>query len=303
MSSLAVFLSLALGAFAIPHTSHSLAKRSAQTSAPSGCVTVRGSGTKSGEYATVSSALAGSGYTLDTSSYADNTVTITHRLDAVDTGSDEKSSTGDFRSDNIAVYNINFVNSYGKGSQAVAVTAIGNQQAFYRCGFYGYQDTLYAKTGDQYYAKCYIEGAADYIFGDASAWFSRCTLASIGGGSITAQNRASTSETTSYVIDHSTVCRFSQLQGISRTFLSGIWQITAASGYDLTGDHCNLTDIVNSKGWTTMAAGAVPTYEEFNNTGAGSDTSKREYETNAASAVTMSQLWVTSGRGWIDSLY
>lgn len=32
-------------------------------------------------------------------------------------------------------------NTYGSGTQAVAFTANGNQQGYYGCGFYGYQDT------------------------------------------------------------------------------------------------------------------------------------------------------------------
>jgi pectinesterase len=40
-----------------------LAKRAARTSTPSGCLTVRGSGTKSGEYSTLTAALAALGTT------------------------------------------------------------------------------------------------------------------------------------------------------------------------------------------------------------------------------------------------
>lgn len=61
-------------------------------------------------------------------------------------------------SSNFAAHNIGFVNTYGKGAQAVAVTANGNKQGFYGCSFKGYQDTLYAKDGDQYYSNCYVEG-------------------------------------------------------------------------------------------------------------------------------------------------
>jgi pectinesterase len=111
---------------------------------------------------------------------------------------------------NFKAYNINFKNYYGAGAQAVAVTANGDQQGFYACGFYSYQDTLYAKAGKQYYSNCYIEGAVDYIFGNAAAWFGECTIASIGGGAITATSR-STEDATWYVIDSSTVCPLSDV--------------------------------------------------------------------------------------------
>lgn len=38
------------------------------------------------------------------------------------------------------------------------MTANGNYQGFYGCSFIGWQDTLYAKAGQQYYKRCYIEG-------------------------------------------------------------------------------------------------------------------------------------------------
>lgn len=65
--------------------------------------------------------------------------------------------------------------------------------------------SLYAKAGYQYYSNCYIAGATDYIFGDASAWFGECTIASKAGGVITASSRETEDDTSWYVIDHSTV--------------------------------------------------------------------------------------------------
>ena len=58
----------------------------------------------------------------------------------------------------------------------MAVTANANRLGFYGCQFKSYQDTLYAKSGYQYYSNCYVEGAVDYIFGDATAWFGECEL-------------------------------------------------------------------------------------------------------------------------------
>lgn len=87
----------------------------------------------------------------------------------------DDSSAVNFASDGISVYNINFENTFGTASQAsfqlrlpehieltcgkaVAVTTNGDQQGFYGCQFIGWQDTLYAKAGNQYYKSCYIEG-------------------------------------------------------------------------------------------------------------------------------------------------
>jgi len=321
---------LTLAGESVSLPSKELAKRTARESAPDGCLTVRISGTEAGEYSTLSSALAalGSstteacifmysgtyeeavtinykgkltlyGYTTDTGYQKYNTVAVEHSLNSATAGNLDASSTANIVSTNFSAYNIDFKNTYGAGAQAVAVTANGDQQGYYACGFYGYQDTLYAKSGKQYYSNCYMEGAVDYIFGDAAAWFGECTIASNGGGAITATSRETTDDTTWYVIDSST--------------------ITAASGYTLTGDvylgrpwrqysrviyqNSVLTDIVNAAGWTTLASGATPIFEEWDNTGAGSDTSERIYETTATGPVSKDTLWGSGWKEWTDDSY
>jgi pectinesterase len=132
-------------------------------------------------------------------------VTFQRNINSATAGSLDASATLNVVSANFKAYNINVKNTYGSGAQAVALTANADRQGYYGCGFYGYQDTLYAKAGKQYYSNCYIEGAVDYIFGDAAAWFGECTIASNGGGAITASSRTTSDETTWYVIDHSTV--------------------------------------------------------------------------------------------------
>jgi pectinesterase len=76
-----------------------------------------------------------------TGSYKSNTVTITHTISSADAGSLDASSTVQVKSANFKMYNINVANGYGKGAQAVALTANGNQQGYYGCKFDGYQDT------------------------------------------------------------------------------------------------------------------------------------------------------------------
>ncbi len=51
------------------------------------------------------------------------------------------------------------------GWQAVALRATGDFAAFYDCGFYGAQDTLYDHKGRHYFHDCYIEGSIDFVFG------------------------------------------------------------------------------------------------------------------------------------------
>lgn len=139
------FIALVATATCVP--THNVQKRTSRTSSPSGCLTVGTSGT----YSTISDALAalGSstttacvyiaagtyeeqltidyggpltlyGETTDTGTYKDNTVTITHTISSSEAGSLDLSSTVNVVSDGFNMYNINVVNGYGKGSQAVA---------------------------------------------------------------------------------------------------------------------------------------------------------------------------------------
>ncbi len=92
--------------------------------------------------------------------------------------------------------NISFENSFGDGSQAVAVQVNGDRAAFVNCRFLGNQDTLLTNgtTGlRQYFKNCYIDGNIDFIFGSAIALFDSCviyakTRTTAGSSFITAAN-------------------------------------------------------------------------------------------------------------------
>jgi pectinesterase len=60
------------------------------------------------------------GQTSDTGTYKSNTVTITHTISSPEAGTLDMSATVNVVSDGFKMYNINVVNGYGKGSQAVA---------------------------------------------------------------------------------------------------------------------------------------------------------------------------------------
>lgn len=90
--------------------------------------------------------------------------------------------------------NITFENSFGQGSQAVALLVEADRSVFNKCRFLGWQDTLYAKNGRQYYKDSYIEGHVDFIFGQAAAVFENCTIHSKGDGYISAPMRFSENE-------------------------------------------------------------------------------------------------------------
>ncbi|XP_024403889.1 probable pectinesterase 53 [Physcomitrium patens] len=122
-------------------------------------------------------------------------------------GGTSKSASTAVESDNFLATDCTFVNSApappggAVGKQAVALRVQGDKAAFYRCYFYGAQDTLYAKEGRQYYRNCYIQGSIDWIFGNARALFHKCHINSIAfknSGSITAQKRESNKEATGF---------------------------------------------------------------------------------------------------------
>jgi len=101
--------------------------------------------------------------------------------------------------DGFEARNLTFENSFGVGSQAVAISIHSDRAAFRNCRFSGWQDTLYAAWGRQYYRDCYIEGHVDFIFGNAAAVFHRSEIHSRGSGYIAAHSRTSPDEPTGFV--------------------------------------------------------------------------------------------------------
>jgi pectinesterase len=101
-----------------------------------------------------------------------NTAVMTYSTYASASGSDDSSATLLVSGSNFKMYNMNITNTAGTGGQAVALSATGMSQSFYACALKGYQDTLYSHTGTQYFSRCYIEGAIDFIFGrTAQSWY------------------------------------------------------------------------------------------------------------------------------------
>lgn len=141
------------------------------------------------------------GSTTDTTGYAANSVTITGSKSQADGLSNDETATLRVKAANFKLYNVNVANTYGKGSQAVALSAYADS-GYYASVFTGYQDTLLANTGKQLYAGSLIQGATDFIFGqNAAAWFEdsdiRVVSASLGyitgrspGGSVRLSSRA-----------------------------------------------------------------------------------------------------------------
>ena len=110
--------------------------------------------------------------------------------------------------------NITFENSFGKGSQAVAVLVEADRAVFKSCRFLGWQDTLYAKNGRQYYRDSYIEGHVDYIFGQAAAVFENCRIHSKADGYIAAPMRFAATEPSGFIFLNSTLTSENTEKGV-----------------------------------------------------------------------------------------
>ena len=78
--------------------------------------------------------------------------------------------------------NITIRNTSGNVGQALAIKTTGDTMVFKNCRFLGFQDTYYANKRRQYNLKCYIEGATDFIYGDATTVFDSCTINCVKGG-------------------------------------------------------------------------------------------------------------------------
>uniref|UniRef100_A0A803PW85 pectinesterase n=1 Tax=Cannabis sativa TaxID=3483 RepID=A0A803PW85_CANSA len=96
---------------------------------------------------------------------------------------------------------------------APAALVEGDKASFYDCAFISVQDTLFDALGRHYFQNCYIEGAIDFIFGDAQSFYQKCNLfadtALLGPGQsygyIAAQGRKNQSESSGYVFFGNTI--------------------------------------------------------------------------------------------------
>lgn len=246
------------------------------------------------------------GYTTDTTSYTSNVVTIQHSSSlASGAPDDEHTGTVINTSANTKFYNINIKNTYGQGSQAIALSAYNTQQGYYGVGLYGYQDTLLSETGNQVYGKCYIQGAVDFIFGQhARTWIDSTDIRVSGSGAITANGRSSSSDVSYYVINKSSV---DTAQGDSvssgSVYLGRPWSEYARVCFQNTV----LSAVINSAGWEIWSSSSPNTedvtFQEYGNTGAGASGTRASFSTKLSSPLTISTILGSDYADWVDTSY
>ena len=166
--------------------------------------------------------------------------------------------------------NITFENSFGAGSQAVAVLVEADRAVFKNCRFLGWQDTLYAKNGRQYYKDSYIEGHVDYIFGQAAAVFENCHIHSKGDGYITAPMRFAANEPSGFVFVNSRLTSENTSKGI---YLGRPWRDFGRSVFINT----KMEAAIRPEGWHHWEPHREKTayFAEYGSTGAGASAGTR----------------------------
>jgi PelA/Pel-15E family pectate lyase len=158
---------------------------------------------------------------------------------------------------------ITFENSAGNVGQAVALTIMGDRGVFRNCRFLGFQDTLLAQAGRQYFDHCYIAGATDFIFGGSTAFFDHCHIHATANGYLTAANTVK-DQPIGYVFSQ---CQVTGAAGV-QTFLGRPWRPYAATVFLDT----EMSEVVRTAGWNNWSDPArekTVRYAEYGSRGAG----------------------------------
>ncbi|KAJ7637285.1 carbohydrate esterase family 8 protein [Mycena polygramma] len=245
------------------------------------------------------------GFTPDIKSHTANCVRLAFNLSQGQVGGGDLPATLRIDTGNFALYNIDVVNTFGphtaSGGQALAVAGYGTNLGFYGVGFYGYQDTLRAEKGVQFYSLCYIEGAIDYIFGQhGHAFFHRSTVASVDAGAITADG-PDTPDQSLFVLNECNIttsaAATSDLTGL--VFLGRPWSAQAQVAYI----SCYLGALINPAGWEPWSASMPQTdgvfFAEYASTGPGAAGQRAPFSTQLTSATGFGIADVL-GANWMD---
>ncbi|MCO5590444.1 hypothetical protein L7F22_044414 [Adiantum nelumboides] len=211
---------------------------------------------------------------------------------------------------NFIARNISFVNfspSPNPGAvkaQAVALRVSADVAAFYGCGMFGAQDTLYDDVGRHYFKDCYIEGSIDFIFGHARSLYQDCVLHSIAmptehrnriTGAITAHGRQRADENTGFSFVNCTIL------GSGRVLLGRAWGPYAFTVFSYT----YMDDIIVSQGWNDWndpTRDQTVFFGEYMCSGPGSNTSERvNYTTilNSTQAISLLDIAYVDGLEWL----
>jgi len=196
---------------------------------------------------------------------------ISFRTAAKELGGTFFSAVVDVNGDGFEADNITFENTLGPGSQALAISVHSDRAVFHRCRFLGYQDTLYAASGRQYYDDCYIAGAVDFIFGNAQAVFENCEVHATAKGYLTAESRTTDDGPQGFVFRH---CRLTADEGVTGVALGRPWRLYSRVVYI----DCWMGPQIAPAGWNNWnkpQAEKTAFYAEYGSEGPGAHPDER----------------------------
>ena len=176
-------------------------------------------------------------------------------------------------------YKITFQNT-NQTAQAVALRTNGDRQSYYHCVLKGYQDTYYTYGLGRIYMKdCYVEGAVDYIFGQATVVFDSCELKELrNGGPLTAAS-TNVNSRFGYVFRNCKIMTDKigyDGNTISSIYLGRPWQGQPRVIYM----YCEEPSTLAPAGWTVMSSGLNPLFAEYKCFGPGFKPDQRSTNVN-----------------------
>ena len=168
--------------------------------------------------------------------------------------------------------NMTVENSAGPVGQAVALHIEGDRCVFRNCRILGNQDTLYAagKLSHQYFENCTIEGTTDFIFGEATVLFEKCTIHCKSDSYITA---ASTPQGNPFGFVF-VKCNLTASESAKKVYLGRPWRIYARVAFI----NCEMGSFVVPEGWHNWSkpeSEKTTLFAEYKNSGPGASTTKR----------------------------
>lgn len=196
---------------------------------------------------------------------------LTYRLSAQQAGNTRLAFSTLINADDFRAENLTFENSFGVGSQAVALFVDADRASFKNCRFLGWQDTLFVNGSRHYFKDCYIEGHIDFIFGTAAAVFENCTIHSKGQGYVTAHYRTSIEEDTGFLFVR---CRLTGSNTGAGVYLGRPWRPYARVVFI----DCWLGDHIRAEGWDNWrdpARQKTAWFAEYKSKGPGANPSAR----------------------------
>jgi len=163
--------------------------------------------------------------------------------------------------DDFVLENLSVANSTGPNGPAVALRIDGDRAVFRNCRFLGWQGTVLANRGRQYFERCLITGHEDFIAGAATSYFFKCEIHSWRDGHLTAASTPADSANGFVFVD----CHVTGETPAVRAFLGRPWGEYASVAFVRT----TLDAIVEPAGWDSSGRPAWEQTTRFAEGGSG----------------------------------